>query len=406
MKKLEKFWAACLILVTSSVPSFVGAISPQDLRAINLDTVFYDPSVSPCETQGSARLIGGDNIEQAFNYFIQKGLTKEQSAGIVGNLRAESGVIPKRVQGSGTILSDTNPLDGRTGYGIAQWTTLGRQQGLNDFSKADPANRPIYDLGLQLDYLWQELNGSYKATVLDPLKKTATLRDATVLVLHKYEAPQDQSLSAEDARTKLAQDVLDNYQPSGSSAGGGGGCGATTTTANIIKYQPPLPTSGTIKPTGIVIHWWGSNSGGQGIKALARGLAGNTSCPGGCSVQLGILKDGKTYQMTSQLNSRAIHATCANDSTIGIEMEGVPADFGASGPTKRPQEFQAVVATVKFLMDKYQIPLKGEASKNSGFTGVYSHKQVDAICGQGVKSDVDNEYLAAVIKALQEGGAQ
>lgn len=173
--------------------------------------------------------------------------------------------------------------------------------------------------------------------------------------------------------------------------------------AKIIQLKPRLATTGKIRPTAVILHWWGYNAeGNSGIQSLVNGLRGNPDCgAGGCSVQLGILRDGKTYQLTNSLTSRALHATCANNFGIGIEIEGKPSDFGASGPEKRPEQFKAVVSTVKYLMDKYNIPLEASLPK-----GVHSHKEADKYCNSGYgKDDVDDAYLEKVKQALRSGNA-
>ena len=178
--------------------------------------------------------------------------------------------------------------------------------------------------------------------------------------------------------------------------------------ANIIQLKPHMSTTGKIRPTAIVLHWWSNNApDNTGIQSLVNGLRGNDSCgAAGCTVQLGILRDGKTYQLTNSLNSRAIHAVCANDYAIGIEMEGGPDNFGADGPEKRPEQFKAAVATVKYLMEKYNIPLESSIQNPSsgGAKGVVSHKQIDAKCPDGSgKDDVDDAYLEKVKQALKNG---
>ena len=55
------------------------------------------------------------NEHTAFNFFVSKGLTKTQSAGIIGNLMQESSVIPSAVE-----------YGGGPGRGIAQWSVGGR----------------------------------------------------------------------------------------------------------------------------------------------------------------------------------------------------------------------------------------------------------------------------------------
>lgn len=178
--------------------------------------------------------------------------------------------------------------------------------------------------------------------------------------------------------------------------------------ANILQYKPRLATSGTIKPTAIVLHWWSNNApDNMGIQSLVNGLKGNPYCPGGCSVQLGILRDGRTYQLTNSLTSRAAHAFCANSYAIGIENEGGPQDFGADGPTRRPEQFKAIVSTVKYLMDKYDIPLESTIKDPSsqGAKGVVSHKQISAKCDshRGESDDVDDAYLEKVKQAIRSG---
>src|ERR1017187_2975403 len=54
------------------------------------------------------------NEQPAFDFFVGKGLTTFQAAGIVGNLVQESNVSPTSVQAGGP------------GRGIAQWSTGGR----------------------------------------------------------------------------------------------------------------------------------------------------------------------------------------------------------------------------------------------------------------------------------------
>lgn len=116
--------------------------------------------------------VSGDTGKQAFAYFVQKGLSADQAAGIVGNLMKESG--------GNTLKLDpkiTNPIGA---YGIAQWLG-GRKDKLKALPKYDTVQ-------VQLDYLWSELTGGYKKSVLDPIK-TADRGGATRIFLEKFEIP-------------------------------------------------------------------------------------------------------------------------------------------------------------------------------------------------------------------------
>jgi len=66
-------------------------------------------------TTADPNFTGSENSEKAMNYFMSQGLTKEQAAGIAGNLQQESTFNP-RADNTGTGEGDT---EGH--YGIAQW---------------------------------------------------------------------------------------------------------------------------------------------------------------------------------------------------------------------------------------------------------------------------------------------
>lgn len=184
----------------------------------------------------------------------------------------------------------------------------------------------------------------------------------------------------------------------GDSSGEGGEIGDGFT---IEKYSPALSgPGGKIDPKGITLHWWAYDGNGD-IGSLANGLKGNKTCGSqGCSVQLGITKEGKIWQMTNSLTDLTYHAAGANATTIGIEIEGTPDQFGREGIEKYPEKFNAVVATVKYLMEKYDIQLdESDSAKCNDAHGVHSHKYYSA-CNPG-KDDVDDYYLGEVRKRVK-----
>lgn len=194
---------------------------------------------------GTTDLVGSDNQQKAFNYLVEKGLSPQQSAGIVGNLIAESGVNPKRVQSTPTPEGDKDNItvDNRTGYGIAQWTSSNRQQGLVDFARS--RGMAIEgDLGLQLDYLFQELQTGYKG-VYDKIKLAPDLKAASDIFMTEFERPADQSESAKAKRASMGQKVLELYGGGAVAdpANVGGGCvpGGGGAVAGFVGF--PLQTT-------------------------------------------------------------------------------------------------------------------------------------------------------------------
>lgn len=140
------------ILTTAPV---VDSLTAQERRnhAYQGITFIDDPCFVGAE--GQINLVGKDNIEKAFNYFLSRGLTAEQSAGIVGNLIQESNVNP----------SADNPAAVGGGGGIAQWEgeRWSGPDGLLTF--AQQQGKPWNDLGLQLDFIWKEMPNQYAGDV-------------------------------------------------------------------------------------------------------------------------------------------------------------------------------------------------------------------------------------------------
>lgn len=144
-------------------------------------------------------------------------------AGLMGNLYAESGLNPINLEGTYeeslgyTDESYTEAVDSgvytmfgsdSAGFGLAQWTTDRRKQGLQAF--AIEHGTSISDLGMQLDYLCLELETTY-APVLTVLQNAGSVREASDYVLHYFEAPLDQSEAVEMIREEYSWIYFDRY---------------------------------------------------------------------------------------------------------------------------------------------------------------------------------------------------
>ena len=153
------------------------------------------------------------NEHTAFNFFVSKGLTKIQSAGIVGNLVQESGVIPTAVQ-----------YGGGPGRGIAQWSVGGRWDASHDdnvtwYANAHAGNR--WGLTTQLDFIWYEL--TQIGYGYSQLRGSSTVSAATIAFQDRYEICGTCDSSQ---RISYAEQALNAY--GGSTGGGGAGCYSST----------------------------------------------------------------------------------------------------------------------------------------------------------------------------------
>jgi hypothetical protein len=157
-----------------------------------------------------------------WDFLKGKGLNDYAVAGIMGNLFAESGLRPRALERSkwaATGHNDdtyTEAVDNRTytnfvrdsaGYGLAQWTFWSRKQELLNFQQAQ--KKSIGDLGLQLDFLWREIQ-TYTRT-MNVLRTAATVRAASDIVLTDYERPAIQTEQVQLLRASYGQVYFDRY---------------------------------------------------------------------------------------------------------------------------------------------------------------------------------------------------
>jgi hypothetical protein len=111
---------------------------------------------------------------QIVNFFVGKGLTPEQAAGIAGNFFAESGLQPNIVNQIGA-------------YGLAQW--LGqRKRNLFEFASTRGEREGNLSLETQLEFTWNELQ-SYEGAAYRDLIAQTTVESATTSFVNRFERP-------------------------------------------------------------------------------------------------------------------------------------------------------------------------------------------------------------------------
>lgn len=184
-----------------------------------------------------------------WEYLKAQGLTDAGAAGLMGNLYAESGLRPNNLQNSyeGKLgMADaeyTEMVDRGTyanfgndwaGYGLAQWTYPSRKAALLAYAKA--AGKSIGDLEMQLGFLMQELSTGYK-TVLNVLRTTVSVREASDIVLLQFERPADQSEARRKQRAEYGQKYFDKYAKKG-----GGVMGFTNSSLATVRMISPNRT--------------------------------------------------------------------------------------------------------------------------------------------------------------------
>jgi Phage tail lysozyme len=152
------------------------------------------------------------------------------AAGLVGNLYAESALIPNRIEGSQVTspmyardfsgnFADFSPeevmnrISGQqgpklAGAGLAQWTYPSRRKKF--FTQSLGANI-LFDMDAQLDFLVEELKADFArvyATLMDENTSVEVACDEVVL---KFERPADQSEAHLQVRRGYAKDAYVYY---------------------------------------------------------------------------------------------------------------------------------------------------------------------------------------------------
>lgn len=161
------------------------------------------------------------NAEIIWKYFENKKFSPYAIAGIMGNLQAESRLLPNNLQDSynrSLGLSDeeyTRRVDNGTysnfiydqaGYGLAQWTFWSLKEELYKLCKE--RRKSISDIDCQLDCLYNQIQ-SHK--LLGLLNSATSVREASDIFLTKFERPKNQGESVKNARANNGQQFYNEF---------------------------------------------------------------------------------------------------------------------------------------------------------------------------------------------------
>lgn len=167
------------------------------------------------------------NDQFIWNFLKKEGFNNYGIAGLMGNLYAESGLLPNNLQNtfnSKLGLSDeeytkrvdngtyTNFVNDSAGYGLAQWTYWSRKQNLLNLAKSK--RKSIGDLEIQLQFLITELRNSYRNSVYNILKTATSIQQASDAVLLNFECPVN-AQAQKTKRTQLGQNYYNKFTQKG-----------------------------------------------------------------------------------------------------------------------------------------------------------------------------------------------
>lgn len=166
------------------------------------------------------------NEGKLWKYFLNVLGNEKAVAGLLGNIKAESNCNPENLQNtyemklgytdatytldvdSGVYPANRFINDG-AGYGLCQWTFWSRKKALLEYATACKVS--IGSLFMQADFCLKELK---EYGLFDKLCECKTIREASDLILTKYEMPADQSEDVKKLRCGYAHDIYKrNHKP-------------------------------------------------------------------------------------------------------------------------------------------------------------------------------------------------
>ncbi len=246
-----------------------SALPTEQKKIYNLGVYAFDvdPGVigakSGCSitVNGGAGLSGTDNSEKVWHFLVAKGLTPIAAAGVMGNLIQEDSSFDPALKQNYSLKAIPDAGDGKTGFGIEQWTSANRQAGLFAKIKAAGLDKyygagyghpekdkdiPVDDvdklLEIELNYAWEGDTSQIKSFV-DKLNATTSVEgeDGSALLFHSLAERSGDDAEGKQQRINSAKNILAKYGGAVDSGGGlsGAACGAQLGGVNSIEDALP-----------------------------------------------------------------------------------------------------------------------------------------------------------------------
>ncbi len=171
------------------------------------------------------------NAEKIIAFWKSKGLSDYAVSGWLSNWCIESGFIPNNAQNSymskygltdeeytarvdaGTWATPDTNLDfghDKIGYGLAQWTSSGRKQGLWDYLRQNCST--VGDMNGQLEYAYIEYTSKSFAKTKAGLESATSAGECAIIIMTTYEKPASMNdPNKQKERADLAEEFYVKY---------------------------------------------------------------------------------------------------------------------------------------------------------------------------------------------------
>ena len=324
--------------ITNDFNSLLGS-GTSSVENVTSDTATNNSNITYDSATGS---MSEKNI---WDYLKTKGFNNRAIAGIMGNLYAESALKSNNLQQSynnkfglsdeeytkrvdSGSYGDNKFINDSAGYGLAQWTYWSLKKGLIEAARR--ANKSVADPNLQLDVLYNQLkdNGLVKQ-----LNNSSSVKEASNIMLTKYERPADQGTAVQNKRAGFSQDYYNKYAGVGGGIGGGiDDIDEPNTPSMGIVYQnrnTTMPTSNTVTSNNIKSILQNANNSNMSsavieyLKKIADGIMSIVSNTDTANVKLEEIKkiESESVKSNNQQNPSVVAVNAPNNTSTSPMYE-------------------------------------------------------------------------------------
>lgn len=152
------------------------ALTPEQEEALIKIEQEQEAMQAPIQATEQVPLTGSSRRDTVMRFFMSKGWTKNQAAGITANLQSESG----------SSFDNTIYGDGGKAYGIAQWHADRQRNFANAYGRSIKGS----SLQQQLEFVHFELTRGEEQNAGNRLKSATTAYQAGSIISQFYERPK------------------------------------------------------------------------------------------------------------------------------------------------------------------------------------------------------------------------
>ena len=340
---------------------------------------------------GSTNLEGNDNAEKIWNFFKSKGWTDEQVAGVMGSLWGESNHFqPNDLESNGI------------GYGIAQWS-FDRRTKLENYAKEK--GKPVSDLGVQLDYLWTELEGQEHAAK-DAVSSAKSVKEATIAWTNVFERPAEYLRPRRiQEGEQVGNDILAKYKGKGGKSSGSSSSSSNSSSSNgsSSSSNSGSSSSNSSSNSGKITFIGDSITVGVQDKLTSTFSGSNVSATVGDSIA------AATSKLPSEINDTVVVNLGTNDNfdesaaeTLLGKLKGKKIYWVNNFSRGGNADYEVINKKLSAFASKHSevkvLDWKAYAEKNGGREKLYS--------GDGIHPNAEGQeaYVKFLKESLNGGG--